>query len=1088
MPFPSFPLGSRQHISARLRSLRRSAAGFIGGVVLAAAGAIPGRAELPPDVFSTEESIAPAYTIPHPLGGSSIYEGAWTLAGDHLVEMDPYNLATSSAEVSLTVRKAADHAPLYRLRPNIEITGATDGEVFSDGKDLAFRTRPQPDATARVEVRDLATGALRFSLGQTDPRGNDDFGRAVWFTANRILVAAPGRDRYHRDAGALYVFDRATGRHVGNVGPGVKGALFGTAPDSAARGGPQPLDTPYVQVSGKRALIVHGRRAFVFSGDRLHPLVIPANGLNRVELHQAILTEDRVILATAESRLGRVRPGRVIGYELATRRRLYQLGAAALRGSYDFPSRILVENGRLHVLDAVAGAGGTERRGALHVFNVANGKRVRGLDFPYSENAAPDARSFTYADGRLWLRRHEPAEGQTPRTLWHAYDPATLETLLFLAPPGEDRFRGRAPQTLPGGRLAVAASRVTRTFPWPILFTPVGARVSIASSAASRSFAAGSSWQLHDPFTTTGAGVLLYDLAAATWTHRLVLEGDFVNYHNSSWDPQPYDNLRITPGPVPASVLVRGDGNRFAHVSRYDPALSDIEPSTALEGRLSASLQSGFAYGLFRRASPRDAFAFESDLGVSLSASLEKVVPYEYAFAAGAYRLDGQQISHRLSAPETALPMVLHGNNLTGIAAFGDSLVVGSGTGVFAGDSQRVELIDLSTGELRASIADAGGPLALNDDYLVLKVSGVIKLYDARTGASLPLPVPYPVIGDRVALSGDRLVTTSAHSHYLSGDYTHVARVNIYSLPGGQLLHSLPFATKTSSLSWDTPPLDLAVTDDAIIVRTVPDVGSYADAGRVRVIDLHTFETRYELASPAPSTGDWFGGWLAAAGQWLAVGSGGASEVFVFDLPTGELRHTLVLSDRPDDITDYAMIAPRLVIDAEHDRLGWFVNDDPFHTEGFTLSDSTAVYLFDLATGLEEAKITPAPSASSSSRAEFTGVALVGGRLLATTKFGAVLSVELADALAAPLATTSEILAAEPAIRLEFPSRRGVSYQPEASADDGATWTALGAKHYGDGQPATLRRSLAGLPAPESLRFRLRTAWESAPLGWGLVW
>lgn len=1098
MPFPSFPLGSRQHISARLRSLRRSAAGFIGAVVLAAAGAIPGRAELPPDVFSTEESIAPAYTIPHPLGGSSIYEGAWTLAGDHLVEMDPYNLATGSAEVSLAVRKASDHAPLYRLRPNIEITGVTDGEVFSDGKDLAFRTRPQPDATARVEVRDLATGALRFSLGQTDPRGNDDFGRAVWFTANRILVAAPGRDRYHRDAGALYVFDRATGRHVGNVGPGVKGARFGTAPDSAARGGPQPLDTPYVQVSGRRALIVHGRRAFVFSGDQLHPLVIPANGLNRIELRQAILTSDRVVLTTSEFYQGHTRPGRVLGYDLATRRLLYQIRASSLRGSYDFPSRIVVENGRLHVLDAAAGLGDTKRNGALYVFNAANGKRLRGVDFPYVLGVLHDSLSFSQANGRLWLRSYESASSSAPRTIWRAYDPATLELLLTLSPPGQDRFAGRTPQALPDGRLAVAASRVTSSFPWPVVIGPASA----GELAASAALAQTSSLIIItpvDPFTTTTAGVLLYDPANATWTHRLVLEGDFYNYN--SWDPQPYESLLVSPGTEPAEILVRQAGERFRRVVRYDPVLPDIAPLEALEGRLSANLQSGFSYDLFRRSAPEDAFAFDSDLGVSLSASLDKIVPYEDSFAAGAYRLDGLQISRRLSAPEggaISVPSTSPG----AFARFGDRLAIATYTDSISGGwvvrQARLQVVDLSTRETTLELSLGSitvDDIALNADTVAVNTSYGVKLYSLATGELLPWSASKEIVAARIALTGDRLVVTSLKSVRTRHPnlYVQEASVSVYSLSDGALLHTRIFAEKQVTPTGDTPPLDLAVTDDAIIVRGMASERIFpktqSDDGRVLVLDLDTGDTRYELASPAPEPGDWFGAWIAAAGPWLAVGSSGASEVFVFDLSDGKLRHTLTLSDRPEGLTNYAANAPRLVVDASSDRLVWFVNDDPLRSGELIFSgNTTAAYVFDLQTGLEQLKISPPASSPYVSRSEFTGVTLVGDSFVAPTRTGTVLSYALGETLATPLAETSEILVAAPTIRLEFPARRGVSYQPEVSVDDGATWTPLGAKHYGNGAPATLRRSLADLPAPDSLRFRLTTAWESAPFGGGLIW
>lgn len=1053
--------------------LRRAAAGFL-RLLMVAGAAAASRASTLPEVPSTETSLAPAHAIPHPSGGTLDYQGHWTLAGEHVVEMDPYDLATASPKVSFAVREPSDHSLLYRLRPGVEFAGEAAGEIFSDGKDLAFRTR-HPDGRDLVEVRALATGAHRLTLEQPKARDEDSFGHAVWFTDNRILIAAPGHDRYQRDAGAIYVFDRTTGRHVGTVGPGGKKRFFGMQPDDTAGGGPQPAGVPYVQVAGTRALIVHGRRAFVFDRDRLHPLVIPTNGLHRVRLAGALLVGDRVVLSTTETYQGRVRPGRVLGYKLATRRLLYQIRAATLRGSYDFPSRVLATDDRLYVFDALAGLGGTERRGAIHVFDLANGKRVDATDLPYSEGHSLDGSSFTLADDRLWVRAYEYVPDDTSRTTWTAYDSATLEATLALEAPGADRFRGRPPATLPDGRLAVAASRVTASYPW----APISVDTRSTARSSFRAVAI-----INDPFTTTTAGVLLYDPATAAWTHRLVLDGAFAP--NNNWDPQPYENLHIEPGPAPWSILIRSAGPRFNRIVRYDPVLPEPTPLLAPEGRLAATLQSGFSYELFHRASPEDAFAFDSDLGLGLTASFEKIVPYADTLFAGAYRLEGLQISRRLAEPDGE-PLALPSPTVQAFAQSGDRLAVITSTpSEFLGTPLvKLQVLDLETREtlLERSLGPGANvsSLALNSTTLAANTAQGVRLYALATGELLPWSSRTQIAASRLVLTEDTLVTTSSSYSYLSGTYTHHAHVSAYSLADGALSHTRMFATKQSARSWDTPPLDLAVGDGAIIVLGTASGGTWANDGRVLVLDLASGDTLHEIASPSPEPGDYFGGWLAAAGPWLAVGASGSSEVFVFDLPGGELRHTLALSDRPEGITNFGTISPRLTIDADTDRLAWFVNDDSENAGGLRSGGRTAVYLFDLNSGLEELKISQPARSEHADRPEFYGVTISGDRLAAPTKAGEVLTYSLGEILSTPLATSSEILDATPTIRLEFPTRRGVSYQPEVSTDDGATWTALGAKHHGDGQPAIVRAPIAGLPAPESLRFRLRTAWESAP-------
>lgn len=213
---------------------------------------------------------APLHAVPDAFGTTN-YKGDFILAGDYVIERDPYDPVKATVSPALRVRRQSDHALLATLDAERGLHASSYNAVFSDGQVLALVVRPEgkDDRANRVEVRSLPDARLLYTLAFPQAKTGDDFGRAVWFTADRILVAAPGRTRYQKGDGVICVFDRADGRFIKAVSPGIRGARFGVPPDAGAVG------MPYVQTYGSRALIVHGRQTFLLTDDRWrcrHPM------------------------------------------------------------------------------------------------------------------------------------------------------------------------------------------------------------------------------------------------------------------------------------------------------------------------------------------------------------------------------------------------------------------------------------------------------------------------------------------------------------------------------------------------------------------------------------------------------------------------------------------------------------------------------------------------------------------------------------------------------------------------------------------------------------------------------------------------
>lgn len=1062
-------------------SLRRrlEAYGVLAGFVIAVCTGARA-VELPPDVPATTLAKAPEAIIPAGPGlGSNVYKGSYAFAGSYIVEISTYDAAAAKPATSFKIRSAATHGVKYALKSGESFKGKADAQVFADGDLLALKLRDTPNGQVRVSIHKLSTGELLFTLRQPDPKADDYFGGNVWFTSDRILVAASGRDHSQTNEGGLYVYNRTNGRFVRFAGSGVKNAYFGTPPSD------QYL--PYVQSSGPAALFVHGNRMFRFLADQLQPLAIPPEGKNKAWPNGALITGNYVVVRTGEQNAdGYGTKGRVIVYNLAKRTVLYQLRASGLKGGYDFPSGIAVSGDRLFVHDSTATYPDSASRGAIGAYALASGKLISVRSFPKVTGVYQDGRSLALSGGLLWVRTY--AEGGV--SSWLGCDPVTLKQVRTLRPPGTDRFVGSvgAPRHLSGNRFGVIALR-TEISPvwWSSVPSPVMPELPSALSSAVTDVSSVVIISPGDSSTHTTAGVLIYDMASAAWTHRLRLEAEAAESY-SPYFLNEYKPLRIASGSGSAAFRV-SLADSATQILGFDTVLPNPAPTVTLESRLTLYPQPGYSYEIMRRPSGAADFSPFRRVSFGDGYTHTEILPYADYRDAVQFRLDGTQFSRRLSTPGAA-PIALDRWIPVKLAASRGATLALRIPGPYNSSTQSygsgsVRLIDTTTGggvgTVYPSMGTGLGPVAFNEAYIAVGSpktnGGDIEIFDATTGNLLRTLSGSQAFGSHLVLSGDLLATSAVSSAYLGGTYTHTSHILVYELTTGALLHMIPLATATSTSSWSGLPVSLAGAGNKVAGRGFTSGGSFADTGNVQVFDLTTGEAVFTVVSPAPAAGDYFGAWLAAGGDALAVGASGSGEVSVFDLTTGELRHTLAIMERPSA----AQVANSVIsIDEAGDYLSWFVDGD-FEANPF-LMQGKAAYIFDLETGLEEAKILHPYVMDVYGGGYIDQVLFTNHGIVALTSQAKVLDYALSGALATPLVETSIMLEPIPVVRLRFPTRKGVSYQPEYSANNGVTWKTLNVleRYYGDGKAADMRISLEGLASPSTLRFRLKTRWGVA--------
>lgn len=1021
---------------------------LVGQMVLvwpvAPAGAQSGA--LVPTIKPYQHSQAPVHAIGDAVGTRQ-YRGDYFLAGDYAIERDPYDPVKNQASTTLRVRRQSDLTLLATLDTDHGLHPGSGSELFSDGQVLAIIIRPggMDDRANRVEVRALPDARLLYTLVLPRPQSGDDFGRAVWFTDDRILVAAPGRTRYRQGDGSICIFDRTDGRFIMAVSPGIRGARFG-APLATGN-----AETPYVQTYGRRALIVHGRHTFLFTDDRLRALVIPPGQGHTVAIRSANFAAGRIVLTTREYKYGRRRPGRVIVFDAAGRR-AFQLHAGALSGSFDFPSAAVGGAGLLHVHDALARNLGEGSIGRLHTFDLVTGSKLSTRGFSLSDAGAQNDTSLAVSGGLLWLLHYPRDSSNQATTVWHGYDPLTLESRVQLRPPSREWFFPAPPQHL-GERRFVASVSWSEQSLYSVIITI-------------------------RPIITGG---LVFDAETGACEARLQVVSSLIGSRGDYAGRLVFSPGTAGSGQVRVHIRSRVVQEWFDFITQLPVVNFDAN----LLGRIFHPLDQGFDYTLYRWS----AAAYEpwQALGWGDGRGSATLIPYADYRAATPYLLQGSQHLRYVGQP-AALPSVLAEAEVSGLAAGPGHLALTVDKLLSSGvRAKRVLVVDQATGEVRLTLSSPqasrqarfGSSPQINEHYVAVgspnqEYAGEIDIFNRFTGGLVRTLKNGRGFGTSLALSGHRLATTWIESSYAAGLYTRNLRLTVYELPSGRVLYEHTLASETSGYQVSYLPMRLLSSGDYLIARAAGPSGGFEEDGRVRVFDFTTGVQLYELASSVPEEGGYFGAWLAAGGDWLAVGSPGAWLVRTYDLPSGGLAHTLTIESPAADRTNYALRAPNLSIDATYGYLSWFVSRD---ADAGNLGPAGAAYVFDLTSGDLAGKVVPEPA--SQPRPRLAGAFLADGGLYGISTENRLVLLPYAAAVGTPLLTRTQELVPGVAVQVRFPTVKGVVYQAGYSLDEGATWMNHGSSLLGDGADKEVVIPFEPVGVPEAVRVKVTPRWAT---------
>ena len=306
---------------------------------------------------------------------------------------------------------------------------------------------------------------------------------------------------------------------------------------------------------------------------------------------------------------------------------------------------------------------------------------------------------------------------------------------------------------------------------------------------------------------------------------------------------------------------------------------------------------------------------------------------------------------------------------IAAIGAMGDDLLTGA-----------VYVFDTKTGsQLRKLVAsDAGDPMAFGasvgisgttvvvgaygKDGVALQ-SGGAYVFDAVTGAELHQLVPddgtwFDYFGFSVAVSGTTAVIGTPGDNIdpgLGGIPTEAGWAYLFDTVTGQQLARLD---PLDGQAGDFFGHAVAISGNTVLVAAPDHTPGPGQAGAVYVFDATTGLQTGKLTSPNPTPTDSFGSSVAIDGSTALIGDtsgdpgcancGGVA--YLFDASTGAHLRTLIAADTTP--MQYSWFGASVAIDGGQALIGAPVDDTGAENSG-------SAYLFDVATGIQVAKLTP---------------------------------------------------------------------------------------------------------------------------------
>lgn len=462
--------------------------------------------------------------------------------------------------------------------------------------------------------------------------------------------------------------------------------------------------------------------------------------------------------------------------------------------------------------------------------------------------------------------------------------------------------------------------------------------------------------------TLTGGGGsdrFVLDLDTDTITDFSINEGDIldvsdllIGYVRGTSDITDFVQFAIVGG-NDFDVLVRPTGagvfwDTVARITSADgaPDASALEASGQLDGTaesLDGGLGNNILYGFAgddtirgSDAGASDPVIFQAQLagsGTTYGKQLAMTDDYYFVFNAAGngsitiFNRSDNTVYNTINHAGTAF------NSNSPMAVYGDYIVVGNSYADNPNtDSGEIYVYRASTGVLERTILN---PTPADSDFFgkQLDLSGTnlivtsyeqeAYLYDVTTGTLIRTITDHESGGNRFAWD----------SITIDGDYYSISDWNqtgggaayIYDVATGTVQHSFYNPTGDTGARFGE---DIVLKDGYLAVGATGYDGDASGEGAVFIYDVDTGDLVSEIYNPLPSTFSFFGENMDISGNYLVVAQesqdfdfSNSGTVFLFDIPTGKLLHTITdpSPGTSDSFGRDVVIEDNLIIASERD-------------------------------------------------------------------------------------------------------------------------------------------------------------------------
>lgn len=510
--------------------------------------------------------------------------------------------------------------------------------------------------------------------------------------------------------------------------------------------------------------------------------------------------------------------------------------------------------------------------------------------------------------------------------------------------------------------------------------------------------------------------ILLFDQTTDSFTHQFDLENSIIIGGSNYPDASKFGLRFFSVAEGGVGIVSNDLQDSGTQYQVFDPGLRMYEePTFRLTSLVNYVDQIGYSTTLTKIKEGQAPVLLESiDYGVGGEHSIE--VPVGSASSGWSYLLEEQQQFELVDDYQTVIADVnepLEGvfQDRVTLAPSADAVVVSS-WGSLAGDEGTVYVIDAQSHVVRFSVGPFedrfGSRVAVDGSYMAVGTEAAIAqdsvtVYDLFTGETvleLDGADAFSVNGDVIVrVVGDRLV-----GHRVS------TAEQLYDVP----------VEYTLTYSWERPELD---------------TGSECCVVEQRVYDLLTGAYRFDLSSPNPEEGDYFGSHIVADGNVIIAVSAPQATAYAFNSITGEHLQTFHLPEFSDGYINYSAPSPLVDYDSQTGAFVWCIYNNPPETQ---------VNIFEFSSGERVAQIRARQPDDAIGGGLFTssdqlegGVALHGDELWVRARLGVRLEqgavhVDVADLLDVVKESRAVELEPQFALRLSWFGRRDHLYQPMA--------------------------------------------------------